>query len=236
VSHNLTPLTSERVRSRLADTIPDSPNRLSKRDDRCVICAVKVAMDQVLRNREAGGHLIIVTRGDKRTLSEDDKEILSEYDKYYNVRVSSVLLPMAGQAPLSYYNTIATNSGGRSRSLDLSASKMETLSGLIDSLVEIIGVDTPDPSDLPVTVHHQAITRSQAWSSEGQFLIDKMLGKNTIFGIFVEDDENHHIKSIKFTDEEGSVFGPYTKMSSMLDGINFPIGVKPPFDEVRYRL
>ena len=65
-----------------------------------------------------------------------------------------------------------------------------------------------------------------------------MLGKGTVFGIFVEDDEDHQIKSVKFTDEDGSVFGPYTKMSSMLDGINlktinFPIGVKPPFDEVR---
>ena len=241
VSHNLTPLTRERVRSRLADTIPDSHNRLSRTDDRCVICAVKVAMDQVLRNKEAGGHLIIVTRGDKRTLSGNDKEILSEYDKYYNIRVSSVLLPTAGQAPLSYYNTIATNSGGRSRSLDLSASKMETLSGLIDSLVEIIGVDTPVPSDLPITVHHQDVAKSNSWSSEGQFIIDKTLGRNTIFGVFVEDDENHHIKSIQFTDEEGSVFGPYTKMSSMLDvinlkTINFPIEAKLPFDEVRYIL
>ena len=239
VTHNLTPLTSERVRARLADTIPDSHNRLSRTDDRCVICAVKVAMDQVLRNREAGGHLIILTRGDKRTLSEDDEEILSEYDKYYNVRVSSVLLPMTGEAPLSYYNTIATHSGGRSRSLDLSASKMETLAALIDSLVEIVGVDTPDPSDLPVTVHHQAITRSQSWSSEGQFSIDRMLGRDTVFGVFVEDGEDHQIKSVKFTDEEGSVFGPYTKMSSIWDGvnlktINFPIGEKTPFDEVRY--
>eukprot|EP00090_Calanus_glacialis_P046038 TRINITY_DN8846_c0_g1_i15.p1 TRINITY_DN8846_c0_g1~~TRINITY_DN8846_c0_g1_i15.p1 ORF type:complete len:761 (-),score=183.82 TRINITY_DN8846_c0_g1_i15:95-2296(-) len=143
---------------------------------------------------------------------------------------------MSGQAPLSYYNTIATHSGGRSRSLDLSASKMETLAALIDSLVEIIGVDTPDPSDLPVTVHHQAITRSQSWSSEGQFFIDKMLGRDTVFGIFVEDDEDHQIKSVKFTDEEGSVFGPYTKMSSIRDGINFktinfPLGEKTPFDE-----
>ena len=195
-------------------------------------------MDQVLRNREAGGHLVMITRGDKRTLSEDDEEILSEYDKYYNLRVSSLLLPMVGEAALSYYNTIATHSGGRSRSLDLSASKLETLSGMIDSLVEIIGVDTPHPSDLAVTVHHQASTRSQSWSSQGQFLLDNMLGRDTVFGIFVEDDEDHQIKSVQFTDEEGAVFGPYTKMSSMHDGINlktinFPLGEKTPFDEVR---
>ena len=158
VSHNLTPLTSERVRSRLADTIPDSPNRLSRTDNRCVICAVKVAMDQVLRNREAGGHLIIVTRGDARTLSEGDDEILSEYDAYYNLRVSSVLLPGAGQAPHQYYNTIATQSGGRSRYLDPSASNMETLSNMISSLVEICSLDTPNPSEK----NHQFSYRGEA--------------------------------------------------------------------------
>ena len=68
--------------------------------------------------------------------------------------------------------------------------------------------------------------------------MDTMLGRDTVFGIFVEDDENHQIKSVKFTDEEGSVFGPYTKMSSVLDGINlktinFPLGSKSPLDEVR---
>ena len=237
VVHNLTPLSSERVRSRLADTIPDSTNRLSRTDVRCVICGVKVAMDQVLRNKEAGGHLIILTRGDKRTLTENDKEILSEYEKYYKIRVSSILLPAPSEAPLVYYNTIATLSGGRSRAVYLTDNKMETLSGMIDSLVEICSVDTP--GDLPVTLHHQPVTRSSSWSSQGQFLMDTIIGRDTVFGIFVEDDENHQIKSVMFTDEEGSVFGPYTKMSSVLDGINlktinFPIGVKPPFDEVRY--
>merc|ERR1719317_1313061 len=236
VGHNLTLLTSEKVRSRLADTIPDSPHRLSRTNVNCVICGVKVAMDQVLRNREDGGHLIILTSGDKRSMAEDDKEILTEYSKYYNIRVSSILLPAPSEAPLVYYNTIATQSGGRSRSLYLTDSKMETLSGMIDSLVEIIGVDTPHPGDLPVTVHHQAITRSSSWSSEGQFIMDTMLGRDTVFGILVEDDENHQIKSVKFTDEEGSVFGPYTKMSSTLDGINlktinFPLGSKSPLDE-----
>ena len=66
--------------------------------------------------------------------------------------------------------------------------------------------------------------------------MDTMLGRDTVFGIFVEDDENHQIKSVMFTDEEGAVFGPYTKMSSTMDGINlktinFPIGEKLPYDK-----
>ena len=72
---------------------------------------------------------------------------------------------------------------------------------------------------------------------QGQFVIDKLLGADTTFGILVSDDEEHHIKAITFTDEQGRVFGPFTKMSSMLDDINlktinFPVGQRPPFDEV----
>jgi hypothetical protein len=84
---------------------------------------------------------------------------------------------------------------------------------MIESLVEIVGTDT-------VTLHHQPIPRSGSWSSQGQFLLDAMVGRDTVFGIFVEDAENHHIKSVSFTDGQGQVFGPYTKMSSMLDTIN----------------
>lgn len=149
--------------------------------------------------------------------------------------MSSVLLTLPGEAPLSYYHSIATTSGGRSLALDMGDAKMETLSGMMDSLVEIVSVDTP--SALPVTIHHQAVTRHQAHTSQGQFLLDTMVGSDTVFGIFVEDDENHQIKSVTFTAEDGSVFGPYTKMSSVLDGINlktinFPLGEKSPLDEV----
>ena len=64
-----------------------------------------------------------------------------------------------------------------------------------------------------------------------------MLGLDTVFGILVPDDEEHHIKSVVFRDEEGNTFGPFTKMSSTMDDvnlktINFPIGLRPPFDEV----
>ena len=66
-----------------------------------------------------------------------------------------------------------------------------------------------------------------------------MLGSDSLFGVLVEDDENHHIKSVTFTDHQGAVFGPFTKMSSQLDDINlktinFPVGLRPPFDEVSH--
>ena len=70
-------------------------------------------------------------------------------------------------------------------------------------------------------------------------MIDSMLGSDSLFGVLVEDDENHHIKSVTFTDHQGAEFGPFTKMSSQLDDINlktinFPVGLRPPFDEVSH--
>ena len=136
VEHQLASLTSERERARLADTIPDSPNKLSRSTDRCVVCGVKVAMDQVLRHREAGGHLILVTRGDAATLTARDMEVVAEYDKYYNIRVSSILLPEAGDEVLPFYSRMAA--GSSARSLVLPAGRgMGLLAALVDAFVQV---------------------------------------------------------------------------------------------------
>ena len=63
------------------------------------------------------------------------------------------------------------------------------------------------------------------------------LGRDTTFGIYVEDEEDHLIKSVSFTDSKGFLYGPYTSMSSLYDiinlkTINFPVGEAPPFDDV----
>ena len=67
VEHRLVQLTTESVRSRMADTIPDSPNKLGQTAEGCISCGVQVAMDQVLRNREAGAHLVVITRSGQGT-------------------------------------------------------------------------------------------------------------------------------------------------------------------------
>ena len=41
------------------------------------------------------------------------------------------------------------------------------------------------------------------------------------FGVYVPDTEDHLIKSVKFEDGHGRVFGPYTKMSTSFDLINY---------------
>ena len=76
-------------------------------------------------------------------------------------------------------------------------------------------------------------------STSASFTIDTTLGRSTSFGIYVEDEEDHLIKSVTFTDSKGFLYGPYTSMSSLYDiinlkTINFPIGEEPPFDDVSF--
>ena len=54
----------------------------------------------------------------------------------------------------------------------------------------------------------------------GTFLVDADLGRNTEFGIYVEDDEEHQIKLVTFQDSELKLYGPYTIMSFFYDSVN----------------
>ena len=47
--------------------------------------------------------------------------------------------------------------------------------------------------------------------SSGNFLIDSTLGRDTQFGIYVEDEEDHLIKSVRFTDSKGRNYGPFLR-------------------------
>ena len=78
-------------------------------------------------------------------------------------------------------------------------------------------------------------------SSKGSFIIDATLGRQTNFGIYVDDEEDHLIKEVSFTDYKGTIYGPYTSMSSLYDiinlkTVNFPVGEAPPFDDVRIQI
>ena len=88
----------------------------------------------------------------------------------------------------------------------------------------------------PLLVHKEAFVGETGVSS-GNFLIDSTLGRDTLFGIYVEDEEDHLIKSIRFTDSKGKSYGPFHRMSSDFDlvnfkTINFPAGQSPPFSAV----
>ena len=96
-------------------------------------------------------------------------------------------------------------------------------------------------SSVPVTAHAQVVTREAAsLKSSGTFSIDSTLGQSSMFGIIVDDPQNHNIKSITFTDNANNVYGPYSSLSSEYNvinvkTINFPKTsdtLPPPFDDV----
>ena len=67
--------------------------------------------------------------------------------------------------------------------------------------------------------------------------VDPTLGNDTRFGIYVDDEEDHLVRSVTFTDKAGNLYGPYTSMSSLYDiinlkTVNFPVEDAPPFDHV----
>ena len=105
-----------RVRRQLADTIPDKYRVAANSDQRCVLCGVQSALD-VLQNtvtgEMAGGHVIVVTRGDRPTLSITDENKILDYAINYNVKFSSVSLPDAAGGALPFYDMVAAESGGR---------------------------------------------------------------------------------------------------------------------------
>ena len=89
----------------------------------------------------------------------------------------------------------------------------------------------------PIVVHEELKTMNGYTSSRGHFAIDATLGRETSFGIYVDDEEDHLIKSVRFKDTKGTKYGPYTSMSSLYDiinlkTVNFPVGEAPPFDDV----
>ena len=87
-------------------------------------------------------------------------------------------------------------------------------------------------------VHEKLVKMSDSGgATTGAFSVDPNLGHNTKFGVYVEDAEDHLIKSVTFTDGRGNEYGPFTSMSSLYDIINlkvvnYPVGAAPPFDEV----
>ena len=87
-----------------------------------------------------------------------------------------------------------------------------------------------------MTVHKKDYYNREHNISEGSFVIDETLGRDTVLGVYVEDEEDHLIKSIKLTDSAGNKYGPFTKMSSAFDLVNLKtinyVGRAPPFGDV----
>ena len=238
VEHPMAQIYSDDIRSRLADTIPDKYH-LSRSDVKCLLCGVQKAIHDVLRNNMAGAHLVFITRGSPDTLSISDEQTIQEYIRYYNIRVSSIVIPENEKLPLAFYDSVAQMSGGTSRIISREYIDAQASVRVYVDLMHAFSLllPTSGPTTPPVIIHENLIEMNGYSSSTGQFVVDETLGRDTRFGIYVDDEEDHLIRSVTFTDTKGFLYGPYTSMSSLYDiinlkTVNFPVGEAPPFDDV----
>lgn len=228
IEHPLVQVTSDAVRARLADTIPGKYH-LSTKEDTCIGCALEKTLDEVVKDNVAGTHFIIVTSGNKKT--PNDHRMMEKYAQSHQIKISSILIPSTDST--TFYDNISQKTGGRSFQLSDTGYGMDLLYDLNKAFSQILKDENVHPSEAAETVHVAEYYSSDMDESDGAFIIDASLGRDTIFGIYVEDEEDHLIKSVKFEDSDGNVYGPFTKMSSAFDPVNIKtinyVGETPPF-------
>ena len=235
VEHNMVQVHSDQVRARLADAIPDKYH-LSRSDKRCVLCAMQKVIHEVVSDHKAGTHIVLVTRGGSDTLSLTDENILRGHILDYNIKLSAILLPDSTNNYLAFYDQITHLMGGKSHVVHSDQNIMDFYVSFNGAFADVLHSDARYPTEIPEMVHQEAFLGDSGITT-GNFLIDSTLGRDTQFGIYVEDEEDHLIKSIRFTDSKGKTYGPFLRMSSDFDlvnfkTINFPAGQSPPFSAV----
>ena len=236
VEHPMTQISSTEVRARLADTIPDKYH-LSRSGKRCVLCAVQKVVHGVLSPESlAGTHIVLLTKGANDAISPQDEKILENYILDYNIKLSAIVLnPESGSS--SFFDKISQSMGGRTYVVNNEQSVMNFFVSVNEAFADVLRSDARYPTEMSEVIHRQEFHGSGALTSTGNFLIDSTVGRDTQFGIYVEDEEEHRIKSIGFTDSKGMNYGPFDRMSSTYDlvnfkTINFPTGEAPPFSAV----
>ena len=242
IEHASARVSGDDVRARLADAIPDRYH-LSTSDGRCVLCAVQSAVHRVLAPAGAfngGAHLVLVTRGTSDTLSITDEQVLANYLRDYSLKLSVIIVPEddAGVGEhLPFYDAVADSlsvlRSGNPGALDLYTSAMDGFSSALAPSMYL--------TETPLLIHRRSFKPAVSSSSSGTFEIDASLGRDTLFGLFVEDEDEHDIRAITFKNSKGEEFGPFSRMSSKFDvinfkTINFPNGQAPPFNAVSKHL
>ena len=235
IEHSMIQVHSDQVRARLADTIPDKYH-LSSSEKRCVLCSLQNVVHDVVRDHHAGTHIILITQGSSDTLSLTDENVIQDYVLDHNIKLSSILLPEKASY-LPFYDTVSTLMNGKTYIVKNNNHIIDFYVRLNEAFADILRSDARYPTEIPEFVHKQEFVGERKMSTVGNFLIDSTLGRDTQFGIYVEDEEEHLIKSITFKDSKGKRYGPFTRMSSSFDlvnfkTINFPAGQAPPFNAV----
>ena len=97
---------------------------------------------------------------------------------------------------------------------------MDTFTAILEALMTILQGE--DDTDTKFLVHkNEHFANNNNLSTVGSFRLDPWLGRDTSFGIYVPNTEDHLVRSVQFQDEHGQMFGPYSKMSTSYDLINY---------------
>ena len=212
VEHPLLPL-KEEGREGVADSIPGK-YQLAENSALCMACLVREVVR--LEGAERGGvHLILLTRGGADSLTVGDEQTIARYVEEYGIKISTIMIPTVNH--LSFYDDASQLSGGESFLIRQSPYPMDTYVNILSSLSAILQADSGS-SDRPALVTHRHEVFTGPAATTGTVRVPR--GATTEFGIYVEDPEEHLIKSVSFEDEDGAVYGPFTKMSTSYDLIN----------------
>ena len=144
---------------------------------------------------------------------------MSQLVRTYGLTVSNIMIPTLGQHD-PFYDTLSQTSGGHSFLVQASPHPMDTFVSILEYLMVILQTDNARENTF-VVHKNEHFTTARNLTTRGSFRLDAWLGQNTQFGVYVPDTEDHLIKSVKFEDGHGRVFGPYTKMSTSFDLINY---------------
>ena len=240
VQHGMEQLNLDSVRRRMADSIPSKHKVRSNPRKSCVLCAVETAIRLARRIHEVqGAHLVLAIQGDESSLSHEEELQVVDYVQKFGLQLSVIMLPQAKQVVLPTFDEIAKKSGGKSYLLP----SRQVIEGtkyyadLLDIFKQIQSHIAANTENLSVVIHKQMASHRN-FITQGSFVVDKSLGRETTFGVLVNDADNHFVRAVHFFDSYGQVYGPFSKFSNdfnqvNLKAINFvQTESVPPFDDV----
>ena len=162
-----------------------------------------------------------------------DQATIQQLVRTYGLTVSAILAHSSGPGHSLFLDNLATASGGQSFLVRSSPHPMDTFTTILESLMTILQ-SHEDSANNYLVYKNEYFTNNQNLRTLGSFRLDPWLTRDTSFGIYVPNTEDHLIRSVQFLDEHGQIFGPYSKMSTSFDLINYKTpniatGLRPSF-------
>ena len=198
LEHQLVQVTSDQTRARLADTVPVRYHLSRTGGPACVRCGLETVYEQVLRGGVAGAHIILISADNNNNNEEDTERLRRLVAAHNNARVSSIIIPTADSAKESssspVYDELATQTRGLSYQLTDTGHAMDLLFQVNTALAEVLRAESLPPAESPELVHTAEYYSGEEAVSRGRFRIDPSLGRDTLFGIYVQDEEDHLIR------------------------------------------